>query len=82
MVCKTDARPDHKNPFLSAFLIQNSIWWIETLELNGIRQDTYPYSEKNSWSNERKIMNEYPAFSIVMNEVPIHRLQRTGNKEN
>lgn len=42
---------NQQNPFLSAFLIQNSIWWIETLELNGIRQDTYPYSEKNSWSN-------------------------------
>ena len=60
---------NQQNPFLSAFLIQNSIWWIETLELNGIRQDTYPYSEKKfleQWTC--KIMNEYPAFSIVGEE--------------
>lgn len=57
------------NPFLAAFLIQNSIWWVETLGAAGIRQDTYPYSQKKfleQWTCQ--IMNEYPGFSIVGEE--------------
>ncbi|MBL7742812.1 MAG: glycoside hydrolase family 13 protein [Chitinophagaceae bacterium] len=60
---------NQQNPFLSAFLIQNSIWWIETLGLAGIRQDTYPYSQKKfleKWTCQ--IVNEYPGFSIVGEE--------------
>ncbi|MGB3008511.1 MAG: glycoside hydrolase family 13 protein [Chitinophagaceae bacterium] len=60
---------NHQNPFLANYLIQNNIWWIETLGLSGIRQDTYPYSEKEflkKWSC--RIMSEYPAFSIVGEE--------------
>ena len=57
------------NPFLATYLIQNSIWWIETLQLSGIRQDTYPYSNKeflSTWAGN--IMQEYPQFSIVGEE--------------
>lgn len=60
---------NQQNPFLAAYLIQNSIWWIETLGLGGIRQDTYPYSQKKfleQWTCQ--IMNEYPNFSIVGEE--------------
>ena len=49
--------------------MQNSIWWIEYLGLQGIRLDTLPYPEKDfvaEWS--RRIMAEYPAFSIVGEE--------------
>ena len=65
------AMPDlnQKNPFMAKYLIQNSIWWIETLGLGGIRQDTYPYSDKtflSEWAGS--IMNEYPKFSIVGEE--------------
>ncbi len=31
------------NPFLKKYLIQNTIWWIEYLGIDGIREDTYPY---------------------------------------
>ncbi len=31
---------------MANYIIQNSIWWIETLGLGGIRQDTYPYPDK------------------------------------
>ncbi len=58
-----------KNPFLATYLIQNSIWWIETLQLGGIRQDTYCYSDKEfleKWSCG--IMSEYPNFNIVGEE--------------
>jgi glycosidase len=66
-----ESMPDlnHSNAFLAEFLIQNTIWWAETLGLGGIRQDTYPYSQKNfleQWTC--RIMNEYPQFSIVGEE--------------
>lgn len=57
------------NPFVANYIIQNNIWWIEKLELAGIRQDTYPYSEKKfleQWTC--RIMNEYPNFSLVGEE--------------
>ncbi len=65
------AMPDlnQQNPFMANYIIQNSIWWIETLDLGGIRQDTYPYPDKNFMSNwAGAIMHEYPNFSIVGEE--------------
>lgn len=60
---------NQRNPFLAKYIIQNSIWWIETLGLGGIRQDTYPYPDKEFMSNwAGSIMNEYPNFSIVGEE--------------
>ncbi|PQJ74072.1 glycoside hydrolase family 13 protein [Polaribacter gangjinensis] len=66
-----DTMPDlnQRNPFMAKYIIQNSIWWIETLGLGGIRQDTYPYPDKQFMSNwAGAIMNEYPNFSIVGEE--------------
>jgi glycosidase len=60
---------NQRNPFMAKYLIQNSIWWVETLGLGGIRQDTYPYPDKNfmaDWAGA--IMQEYPNFSIVGEE--------------
>jgi len=60
---------NQRNPFMANYIIQNSIWWIETLELGGIRQDTYPYPDKDFMSNwAGAIMTEYPNFSIVGEE--------------
>ncbi|MEM5538801.1 glycoside hydrolase family 13 protein [Olleya sp. AS48] len=60
---------NQRNPFMSNYIIQNSIWWVETLNLSGIRQDTYPYPDKTFMSNwAGAIMNEYPNFSIVGEE--------------
>jgi neopullulanase len=57
------------NPFMAKYIIQNSIWWIETLQLNGIRQDTYPYPNKAFMADwAAAIMQEYPNFSIVGEE--------------
>lgn len=60
---------NQRNPFMANYIIQNSIWWIETLGLGGIRQDTYPYPDKafmSDWAGA--IMTEYPNFSIVGEE--------------
>ncbi len=57
---------NQKNPFLARYLIQNSIWWIEYAGLQGIRMDTYPYSDQTfmaQWVNA--LMSEYPRFNIV-----------------
>ena len=73
----TEKMPDlnQRNSYLAKYLIQNSIWWIETLQLGGIRQDTYPYSDKEFmaiWAGS--IMKEYPKFSIVGEEWSINPL--------
>jgi len=60
---------NQKNPFMAKYIIQNSIWWVETLGLGGIRQDTYPYPDKNFMSDwAGAIMTEYSNFSIVGEE--------------
>jgi len=66
---------NQKNPQLATYLIQNSIWWVETLDLGGIRQDTYPYPDKEFMSNwAGAIMDEYPNFSIVGEEWSLNPL--------
>jgi hypothetical protein len=60
---------NQQNTLLAAYLIQNSVWWIEYAHLRGIRQDTYSYPDKefmSEWSC--RIMKEYPDFSIVGEE--------------
>ncbi|WP_248722069.1 glycoside hydrolase family 13 protein [Seonamhaeicola sp. ML3] len=60
---------NQRNPFIAKYIIQNSIWWIEIANLGGIRQDTYPYPDKNFMSDwAGAIMREYPNFSIVGEE--------------
>jgi glycosidase len=57
---------NQKNPFLANYLIQNSIWWIEYAQLDGIRMDTYPYSDQDfmhQW--EQRVYEEYPNFKIL-----------------
>jgi neopullulanase len=66
---------NQRNPFMAKYLIQNSIWWVETLGLSGIRQDTYPYPDKAFMSNwAGAIMTEYPNFNIVGEEVSTNPL--------
>jgi glycosidase len=35
---------NQNNSHVMYYLIQNSIWWIETVGIDGIRMDTYPYA--------------------------------------
>jgi glycosidase len=60
---------NQRNSFMEKYLIQNSIWWIEFVGLEGIRQDTWPYPDKNmmaTWT--KQVLNEYPNFNIVGEE--------------
>ncbi len=57
---------NQKNPHLMTYLIQNSEWWIETVGINGIRMDTYPYADAKAMSKWMKTLNEeYPNFNVV-----------------
>ena len=60
---------NQRNPLLADYLIQNTLWWIEYLNLAGIRMDTYSYSDKDfmrDWTCA--VMNEYPHFNICGEE--------------
>lgn len=63
-----EAMPDlnQRNPHVMKYLIQNSIWWIESSGIDGIRMDTYPYADFKgmaSWIDA--VEKEYPNFNIV-----------------
>lgn len=62
------AMPDlnQRNRHVMKYLTQNSIWWIESSKINGIRMDTYPYADMEAMSGWAKdVLNEYPNFNIV-----------------
>lgn len=57
---------NQRQPQLMDYLVQNSIWWIETAGIDGIRMDTYPYADwraMNRWI--RSVRAQYPDFTIV-----------------
>ena len=57
---------NQKNPHVMTYLIQNSIWWIETADIDGIRMDTYPYADRNAMAYWMKTIDtEYPNFNVV-----------------
>ena len=57
---------NHHNPHVIKYLIQNSIWWIETVGIDGIRMDTYPYAFGDAMAQWMKTLNtEYPHFNVV-----------------
>jgi glycosidase len=57
---------NQSNLYQKNYLIQNTIWWIESTGLDGIREDTYPYADQNFLSDWAKaIFEEYPLFNIV-----------------
>ncbi|GAO29480.1 glycoside hydrolase family 13 protein [Geofilum rubicundum] len=54
------------NELVKNYLIQNSIWWIEFVGLQGIRMDTYPYPDKEAMAEwVLRVKAEYPDFTIV-----------------
>jgi len=57
---------NHHNVHVMNYLIQNSIWWIETVGIDGIRMDTYPYAYADAMARWMKTLDaEYPNFNVV-----------------
>ena len=55
-----------RNPHVMTYLIQNSFWWIETIGIDGIRMDTYPYADAKAMARWMKELDEeYPNFNTV-----------------
>lgn len=57
---------NQQNKLLAKYFIQNTIWWIESSGIDGIRLDTQPYADKDMVAEWAKaISTEYPDFTIV-----------------
>ncbi|MBR1593492.1 MAG: cyclomaltodextrinase N-terminal domain-containing protein [Alloprevotella sp.] len=57
---------NQRNPDVLTYLTQSSIYWIEEAGIDGIRMDTYPYTDFDAmaaWC--RAVDREYPGFNIV-----------------
>jgi glycosidase len=64
----TKTMPDlnQSQPDLMRYLTQVSIFWIEFVQLDGIRMDTWPYCEQDAMSQwVRDVKYEFPDFNIV-----------------
>ncbi|PKP22516.1 MAG: alpha-amlyase, partial [Bacteroidetes bacterium HGW-Bacteroidetes-22] len=57
---------NQNNSHLAVYLTQNSIWWVEYADLDGIRMDTYMYPDPEFMALWRKLLrNEYPNLDVV-----------------
>lgn len=64
----TDAMPDlnQENPLVSRYLIQNALWWVETVNLDGIRLDTFPFVDRAFWHDFHAALHSvYPHMTTV-----------------
>lgn len=55
-----------RNKEVLCYMVQMTIWWIETVGIDAIRMDTYLYSDLDAmieWQN--MLSNEYPNFSVL-----------------
>lgn len=63
-----DFLPDlnQKDPEVSRYLIQNTLWWIGTTGLDGIRMDTWQYVPNTFWHDwNAALKREFPNFKVV-----------------
>ncbi|MEO8041762.1 MAG: alpha-amylase family glycosyl hydrolase [Acidobacteriota bacterium] len=63
-----DILPDFNqaDPEVEKYLIQNSIWWIETAGFDSIRMDTLPHVPRKFWGLwATAIKREYPKLNIL-----------------
>ncbi len=57
---------NQENEYLGNYIKQNTIWWLETIGLDGIREDTYPYCNQKFMSEwAETILEEYPTINIL-----------------
>ena len=54
------------NPLVARYLIQNAIWWVESVGLDGLRIDTFPYVPRSFWHLfHEQLHSLYPALTTV-----------------
>jgi len=55
-----------ENPTVATYLLQNSIWWIESAGLDGLRVDTFPYVSRTFWQQwHTGLRRIYPNLTTV-----------------
>lgn len=63
-----DVLPDlnTENPLVAQYLTQNSIWWVESAGLDGLRLDTFAYVNRSFWQSfHRTLHTLYPRLTTV-----------------
>ena len=54
------------NPVVVKYLLQNSVWWIESAGLDGLRVDTFPYVSRLFWQQwHTGLRRIYPNLTTV-----------------
>jgi neopullulanase len=57
---------NQSNKYQNRYMIQNHIWWMEAMKIDGIRMDTQPFNDRafvTAWNNA--IFKEYPTSATV-----------------
>lgn len=55
-----------KNPYVFNYFRQWAVWWIENMDIDGLRVDTYPFNDKPEMAGwVQSVLDEYPNLSIV-----------------
>jgi glycosidase len=55
-----------ENPVVAKYLLQNSIWWIESAGLDGLRVDTFPYVSRRFWAQwHAELRRSYPNLTTI-----------------
>jgi glycosidase len=55
-----------ENPAVARYLLQNSIWWIESAGLDGLRVDTFPYVPRSFWEQwHAGLRRIYPNLTTI-----------------
>jgi glycosidase len=55
-----------ENPVVAHYLLQNSIWWIESSGLDGFRVDTFPYVSRKFWAGwHAGLRRIYPNLTTI-----------------
>jgi glycosidase len=63
-----DFLPDlnQSDPEVERYLIQNTLWWVGTTGLDGIRMDTWQYVPNSFWRDwNAALKREFPKFKVV-----------------
>jgi neopullulanase len=55
-----------ENPVVAKYLLQNSMWWIESAGLDGLRVDTFPYVSRPFWEQwHAGLRHIYPNLTTI-----------------
>ena len=69
---------NQRNEHVARYLIQNTLWWIETAGLDALRIDTYAYPDQDFMHQlNAAVRHEYPGY-LLFGEVWEHRTATQG----